>query len=126
MSSKTTILCFGNSLTAGYHQYGLNYHPYAWELEEKLKAAFPSHTFQVDVDGLPGDLVIHPPGRFLPRLQRRCAYTYIYIVLVRPRNISPSNHTAGAEISYDWVIVLGATKSVLLISYPRRVWFSAN
>ncbi|KAL5356605.1 SGNH hydrolase [Aspergillus floccosus] len=89
MSSKTTILCFGNSLTAGYHQFGLDYHPYAWKLEEKLKAAFPSHTFQVDVDGLPGDLVINPPGRFLPRLQKRCA-----------------------EISYDWVVVLGATNDL--------------
>ncbi|KAL4888790.1 SGNH hydrolase [Aspergillus ambiguus] len=89
MSQKISILCFGNSLTAGYHQFGLDYHPYAWKLEEKLKAAFPSHTFQVDVDGLPGDLVIHPPGRFLPRLQRRCA-----------------------EISYDWVIVLGATNDL--------------
>ncbi|KAF9891928.1 hypothetical protein FE257_002891 [Aspergillus nanangensis] len=89
MSNKTSILCFGNSLTAGFHMYGLEYHPYAWKLEEKLKAAFPSHSFRVDVDGLPGDLAITPPGRFSSRLQAKCA-----------------------ETSYDWVIMLGATNDL--------------
>lgn len=72
MSKSLSILCFGNSLTAGYYNYGLAYHPYAWKLEERLKAAFPTHTIRIDVDGLPGDMVNSPPGRFLPRLEQKC------------------------------------------------------
>ena len=72
MTKRVPILCFGNSLTAGYYQFGLDYHPYAWKLESRLKAAFPSHTFLVNAEGLPGDLAIGPPGRFLPRIQEKC------------------------------------------------------
>lgn len=72
MTKELTILCFGNSLTAGFYHYGLEFHPYAWKLEERLKAAFPSYKIRVHIDGLPGDLAISPPGRFLPRLQSKC------------------------------------------------------
>ncbi|KAA8645628.1 hypothetical protein EYZ11_003466 [Aspergillus tanneri] len=89
MSKKLSILCFGNSLTAGYYHFGLEYHPYAWKLESRLKSALPSHTIRVDVEGLPGDKVICPPGCFLPRLQQMCAKT-----------------------SYDWVIILGGTNDL--------------
>lgn len=72
MAPALSILCFGNSLTAGFHQYGLEYHPYAEKLEERLKEVFPSHAIRIDVDGVPGDLVITPPGRFLTRMQEKC------------------------------------------------------
>lgn len=77
MTKRVSILCFGNSLTAGYYQFGLDYHPYAWKLESRLKAAFPSHTFLVNAEGLPGDLAIGPPGRFLPRIQEKCMYVQL-------------------------------------------------
>ncbi|PYI36786.1 hypothetical protein BP00DRAFT_431905 [Aspergillus indologenus CBS 114.80] len=98
MSKSLSILCFGNSLTAGYYNWGLEYHPYAWKLEERLKAAFPTHTIRIDVDGLPGDLVNSPPGRFLPRLEQKCA-----------------------AASYDWVIMLGGTNgaNVLALTVPE-------
>ncbi|PYH85715.1 SGNH hydrolase [Aspergillus uvarum CBS 121591] len=99
MSKSLSILCFGNSLTAGYYNWGLEYHPYAWKLEERLKAAFPTHTIRIDVDGLPGDLVNSPPGRFLPRLEQKCA-----------------------AASYDWVIMLGGTND-LGYMYPAEKIF---
>ncbi|EAW08776.1 SGNH/GDSL hydrolase family protein [Aspergillus clavatus NRRL 1] len=89
MSDKLSILCFGNSLTAGYYHYGLEYHPYAGKLKEKLQAAFPSTKFTVDVEGLPGDRVISPGGAFLPRMQ-----------------------TKFSKYNYDWVIVLGGTNDL--------------
>jgi hypothetical protein len=77
-----SILCFGNSLTAGYWHYGLETdHPYALTLKEQLlsaeHAAVTSNDGQVeiDVEGQPGDLVNCPPGRFLERMKRRCMYT---------------------------------------------------
>jgi hypothetical protein len=77
------ILCFGNSLTAGFWQYGLEYHPYAGKLKEKLESAdidlFPGTNTRtqkprilVDVDGMPGDLVVTPPGCFLGRMKAKC------------------------------------------------------
>lgn len=87
MAKKLGILCFGDSLTAGYYCYGLHYHPYAGKLGEKLKAAFPDTEMIIDVNGVPGDLAISPPGHFLPRIQDKCFST-----------------------QYDWVIVLGGTK----------------
>lgn len=89
MADKLSILCFGNSLTAGYYCYGLEYHPYAGKLKETINAEFPAFEITTDVDGLPGDLVIFPPGSFLSRIQGKCAKT-----------------------RYDWVIFLGGTKYV--------------
>ncbi|PKY05169.1 SGNH hydrolase [Aspergillus campestris IBT 28561] len=99
MTKRVSILCFGNSLTAGYYQFGLDYHPYAWKLESRLKAAFPSHTFLVNAEGLPGDLAIGPPGRFLPRIQEKCG-----------------------ERHYDWVIVLGGTNDLGYGYAPERIY----
>ncbi|RAL12970.1 SGNH/GDSL hydrolase family protein [Aspergillus homomorphus CBS 101889] len=101
MSKSLSILCFGNSLTAGFYDFGLNYHPYAWKLEDRLTGAFPDHTIKVDVDGLPGDLVNCPPGRYLSRLEQKCAAN-----------------------SYDWVIMLGGTND-LGYMYPADRIFAA-
>ncbi|KAF7134137.1 hypothetical protein CNMCM5793_005816 [Aspergillus hiratsukae] len=89
MSKELSILCFGNSLTAGYYHFGCDYHPYALTLKDKLQAAFPKITLTIDVDGLPGDLAISPPGKFLSRIKAK---------------FDQSN--------YDWVIVLGGTNDL--------------
>lgn len=82
------ILCFGNSLTAGYWHWGLEYHPYAIKLKELLQQSLsrdelllpPDTEIVIDVEGLPGDLAISPPGRFLGRMEGRCTSSiYIYI-----------------------------------------------
>ncbi|GIK06327.1 hypothetical protein Aspvir_001974 [Aspergillus viridinutans] len=88
MGKELSILCFGDSLTAGYYHFGCDYHPYALTLKDKLQAAFPTTTFTVDEDGLPGDLVISPAG-FLPRIQ-----------------------TKFDMANYDWVIILGGTNDL--------------
>jgi hypothetical protein len=109
MSKELSILCFGNSLTAGYYHFGLHYHPYALTLKDKLQAAFPEITLTVDVDGLPGDLVTSPPGRSLPRIKARCVSASAVFVAVLTITVDGS--------SYDWVIVLAGTKYVCFVLY---------
>lgn len=86
MTEKLSILCFGNSLTAGFYHWGLEYHSYAIQLTEMLEAQFPNAEITIDVNGLPGDLVV-APGSFLSRLQGQLD-----------------------KAKYDWVIFLGGTK----------------
>ena len=73
-NDKLHILCFGDSLTAGFWHGGLEFHPYAIKLKEELRKAFPDTEIIVDVDGLSGDLVSSPPGRFLRRIQSKRIY----------------------------------------------------
>lgn len=84
---KLSILCFGDSLTSGYYRYGLEYHSYTIKLTEIIEAEFPNIKLNLEVDGLPGDLVVFPAGDFLPRIRDRCAKT-----------------------RFDWVVILGGTK----------------
>ncbi|KAL1968087.1 hypothetical protein VTN77DRAFT_2217 [Rasamsonia byssochlamydoides] len=100
------ILCFGNSLTAGYWHYGLeDPHPYALTLKEQLLSSelFPTTTkISIDVDGLPGDLAVSPPGRFLERMRAGCSKT-----------------------TYDWVIVLGGTNDLGYGTFPASQIYAA-
>jgi hypothetical protein len=76
------ILCFGNSLTAGFRSYGIEPdHPYAITLREQLLSAELDASLlggdgrvDIDVEGQPGDLVNCPPGSFLERMKRRCMF----------------------------------------------------
>ena len=84
------ILCFGDSLTAGYTRYGLEHFPYSDYLENTLRKFLPSTKIIIDTDGLSGDCV--NGGRFLRRMEGKCA-------------------KAGAN-PYDWVIILGGTNDL--------------
>jgi hypothetical protein len=64
------ILCFGNSLTEGYSQWGMSMTPYADNMREWLQAAWPSTELTVDVNGMSGDLVVQ--GLFLTRITSSC------------------------------------------------------
>ncbi|KAJ5573524.1 SGNH hydrolase [Penicillium hispanicum] len=99
MTEELSILCFGNSLTAGFYCYGLEYHPYAGKMKESILAEFPTLQITTEVQGLPGDLVIFPPGSFLSRIQAKCA---------KPR--------------YDWVIFLGGTNDIGYGHKPDRIY----
>lgn len=69
------ILCFGNSLSCGWMSFGAKRHPYAINLKEQLlssKIPAVRDGVLIDVEGLPGDLVNCPPGRFLDRMKKRC------------------------------------------------------
>lgn len=62
------ILCFGNSLTQGWPSN----HPYAISLEDTFQNSSPYISISTDVQGLPGDQVVSPPGHYLPRLDILC------------------------------------------------------
>lgn len=87
------ILCFGNSLTVGYYDYGISEHPYAARMKEVIENALSDIDVQYVVNGVPGDLVVHP-GRFLSRIENDCS----------------------KETKWDWVIFLGGTKYVTSMS----------
>lgn len=65
------ILCFGDSLTAGYSCSGTVYHPYEEKLVQMVEMAFPEYEVESLEDGMDGDLV-SSRGSFLPRMTRRC------------------------------------------------------
>ncbi len=76
------VLCFGASITAGWSSYGQHYYPYATRLLARLADELPTSHFGIDVDGSPGDTVLH--GQYVPRLTQ---------------SMSKSN------VHYDWVII---------------------
>ncbi|KAK7753724.1 hypothetical protein SLS62_004348 [Diatrype stigma] len=61
---RLRILCFGDSLTAGWPSG----HPYGGKLEEKLEAALPHLRPICEVDGVPGDKVAY--GSYRKRMER--------------------------------------------------------
>ncbi|KAF4336303.1 esterase [Fusarium beomiforme] len=93
------ILCFGDSLTSGYFCYGMGSHPYALKLEDRLTGTFPEVDFEIDVNGVPGDVASF--NRFKDRM-----------------------NAAWKKKSYDWTIVLGGTNDIAY-SIPTENIFSA-
>lgn len=94
------ILCFGDSLTAGYSSYGYSHYPYAAQIQKELKKAFPAAEAQVVVSGLSGDRVV--AGQFLRRMKGMCATD----------DYPP----------YDWIIVLGGTNDLGWSEPPDKVY----
>ena len=82
------ILCFGDSLTAGYTSWGLEFHPYADHLRVGLQQSLSTSEIEIDVAGLSGDQV---RGSYLPRIKSKCAHT---------------------QTPYDWIIVMGGTNDL--------------
>ncbi|KAI0969943.1 GDSL-like Lipase/Acylhydrolase [Xylaria arbuscula] len=96
------ILCFGDSLTAGYPVGN----PYAGRLAEVIEAAFPGREVECEVEGMPGDLVTS--GMYIPRMQASWDQ---------------------AEHPFDWTIVLGGTNDLgwsrpadRIIEALKRTW----
>lgn len=71
------ILCFGDSLTAGYSLFGLKFTPYAETLRPWLEASWPQTKLYIDVDGLSGDRVVS--GSFLSRIESKCKTTSLLL-----------------------------------------------
>jgi len=66
------VLCFGDSLTAGFSRGGALYHPYTIALESTLRKSFPSLNATTDNHGVSGDQATSPPGSMLPRMEKLC------------------------------------------------------
>jgi lysophospholipase L1-like esterase len=86
METKTPlrILCFGDSLTEGYTQHGLNFAPYSETLLDKLRSNLSLSTrynISIDTDGMSGDQVT---GGFLTRMKDRC--TPSPTTILKPQN----------------------------------------
>jgi lysophospholipase L1-like esterase len=90
------VLAFGDSLTEGYTDFGMRFHPYAIALEKKLSSLMPELNITVDINGKSGDLVLSErDGDFMQRLQSSCP--------LRKSGNSPK---------YDIVIALGGTNDL--------------
>ncbi|KAL9019786.1 MAG: hypothetical protein Q9185_002930 [Variospora sp. 1 TL-2023] len=96
------ILCFGDSLTAGYSGYGYFHYPYATHIRKKLREEWPDTDAVVDVAGLSGDRVI--AGQFLGRMKAMCE--------------------KAKNAPYDWIIVLGGTNDLGWDESPDDIYES--
>jgi len=97
------LLCFGDSLTAGFSRGGALYHPYTIALTSTLENSFPSLKVTTDNRGVRGDQAISPPGSMLPRMQK--LYEELHL-----------------EDPYDWAIILGGTNDVSSNRDPKDVY----
>lgn len=96
------ILCFGASITAGFHSWGLRHHPYATRLKDRLHAGLPSRSLEVEVDGLSGDRIIG--GEYLSRLTRHF------------------DATAGKDERLDWLIFQGGGNDLVCGQEPAAIF----
>ncbi|KAK4189040.1 SGNH hydrolase-type esterase domain-containing protein [Podospora australis] len=120
------LLCFGDSLTAGYSEMGSVFHPYESKMSQMLAMAFPDISFQTDIRGISGDTVsrgylkrmeacfpspVSPPSPISPPTSPRKSTTTNGV-----NGSSSSTHgTADKQNTtkpYDWVIVLGGTNDL--------------
>lgn len=105
------ILCFGDSLTAGYYGRGTGYQPYSEVLTTKLRAAFPNRDVAVFENGMPGDVVSF--GAFTQRLGEECKSAPSlrgHRLQAHVLNKTCERAVRRAKAPFDWVIILGGTK----------------
>ncbi|KAK4682682.1 hypothetical protein QC764_118180 [Podospora pseudoanserina] len=99
---KLRILCFGDSLTAGYSYLGSTYHPYHFKMDQMLAMAFPDYEITTVERGKCGDMV---RNGFLTRMQE-C--------------FPPAKKDD--KRPFDWVIVLGGTNDIAFKVPPQEIF----
>ncbi|KAK4127043.1 SGNH hydrolase [Parathielavia appendiculata] len=111
---KLRILCFGDSLTAGYASWGAVHHPYNGMLEQMLSMAFPDLKIETVEDGLPGATV---KSAFQTRMNAQ--------FLAPSKKKKKRNDDGGDDGKhYDWAIVLGGTND-LGMGFPPEAIFES-
>lgn len=71
MTSKTlSILCFGDSLTSGWHSFGMESHPYSIAFAARVQESLPDTKLEVHTSGVAGDVATFQ--RFQQRLEVEC------------------------------------------------------
>ena len=96
------VLCFGDSLTAGYTKYGYEHYPYADHLRSNLRYLLSTKDVNVEVEGLSGDLVQGRTAQFLRRIKAKCPVD-------EPRQ-------------YDWIIIMGGTNDLGWGHEPYQIY----
>lgn len=82
------ILCFGDSLTAGFTHTDVPDHPYATSLQAVLAKRLVSYLVNVQVQGLGGDKVT---GNYLTRMKALCGQTLLPATLFCAISILTAN-----------------------------------
>lgn len=94
------VLCFGASITAGFHMWGLAHHPYRHQLLSRLQQSFPNANVNIEIEAKSGDTIVG--GQYMKRLQRHC---------------SPEKYGL-----YDWVIVQGGGNDLSWGKTPEEIY----
>ena len=97
--TQLRILCFGASITAGFHMFGLAYHPYSRRLKTHLNLVLPNTNLDISVDALSGDVVLG--GSYSRRIEAQ---------------------TAPNKAQYDWIIVQGGGNDLLRGKEPQAIF----
>ncbi|KAJ6115199.1 hypothetical protein N7486_000977 [Penicillium sp. IBT 16267x] len=122
MSRKLSILCFGDSLTAGFFSYGREYRPYATKLKEHLEYEFLDLEVLTTVAGQPGDLVCSP-GSFLSRIEMKCDNNqYDWVIFLGGTNdlgYGFDSENIYASLQDSWAVVLQSGAKVLSLTIPE-------
>ena len=77
-SQSIRILCFGDSLTEGYSNYGTQFTPYSDEMKRKLRHLDEPLITDVVTEGQSGDRVTS--GNFKWRMEQRRAYFEVRVL----------------------------------------------
>ncbi|EAQ89382.1 hypothetical protein CHGG_06001 [Chaetomium globosum CBS 148.51] len=93
---RLRILCFGDSLTAGYSAWGAIHHPYNEMLENMVSMAYPDLDVATVEDGVSGATVEHG---FQTRIKAQFS---------PPKKVDKE----ADEKPYDWAIILGGTNDI--------------
>ncbi|KAG5998220.1 hypothetical protein E4U54_002240 [Claviceps lovelessii] len=114
------ILCFGDSLTAGFHDFGMSFHPYSIALTARLRAALPHRTFEVHHNGKPGD--VGAWTAFHERLKHECSKRhYDWVIILSGSNdlayrVPPENMYEAFRL--NWNVPLGKGSRVMALTIP--------
>ena len=99
LPKRLRILCFGDSLTAGYTSMGTEHYPYAVHLRTGLQQMLNTPDIDVEIAGLSGDQV---QGQYLKRIRAAC--------------------TGNTCSNYDWIIIMGGTNDLGWGQKPEAIY----